>query len=78
MKPEVTMLEGFQLAVKRTDRAPPLAVSPSEAARMAGIGRPKLYSILAANELASIKLGSRRLIRVADLEAWLAGLTAEV
>lgn len=60
-----------------TDRIARLAVSPAEAARMAGIGRTKLYSILAANELVSIKLGSRRLIRVADLEAWLAGLTAE-
>ena len=49
----------------------PLAVSPSEAARMAGIGRTKLYQVLAANQLVSIKLGSRRLIRVADLEAWL-------
>lgn len=57
--------------------ARPIAVSPAEAARMAGIGRTKLYEIIAANELASIKLGSRRLIRVADLEAWLAGLTAE-
>jgi len=44
---------------------------------MAGIGRTKLYEILAANELVSIKLGSRRLIRVADLEAWLQSLTAE-
>ena len=77
MKPEVTMPEALRLAANRTERALPLAVSPSEAARMAGIGRTKLYSILAANELVSIKLGSRRLIRVADLEAWLAGLAAE-
>jgi len=61
----------------QTDRRPVLAVSPAEAARMAGIGRTKLYEILAANELVSIKLGSRRLIRVADLEAWLQSLTAE-
>lgn len=55
----------------------PLAVSPSEAARMAGIGRTKLYQVLAANQLVSIKLGSRRLIRVADLEAWLDSLSVE-
>jgi excisionase family DNA binding protein len=55
----------------------PLAVSPSEAARMAGIGRTKLYQVLAANQLVSIKLGSRRLIRVADLEAWLDNLSVE-
>lgn len=48
-----------------------LAVSPAEAARMAGIGRTKLYELLGANEIASIKLGARRLIRIADIEAWL-------
>lgn len=54
---------------------PPLtrmAVSPGEAARMLGLGRTKFYELLAANEIASIKLGARRLIRVRDLEDWLA------
>lgn len=54
-----------------------LAVSPAEAARMLSLGRTKLFELIASNEIASAKLGSRRLIRVADLEAWLAGLTAE-
>lgn len=49
-----------------------LAVSPAEAAQMINLGRTKLYELLAANEIASIKLGSRRLIRIRDLEAWLA------
>ncbi|MEL6246227.1 MAG: helix-turn-helix domain-containing protein [Pseudomonadota bacterium] len=48
-----------------------LAVSPAEAARMLGLGRTKLYSLLGANEIASIKIGTRRLIRVEVLEAWL-------
>ena len=54
-----------------------LAVSPSEAARMAGIGRTKLYELISSNEIASVKLGSRRLIRVSAIEAWLDSLSAE-
>jgi excisionase family DNA binding protein len=54
-----------------------LAVSPGDAARMAGIGRTKLYELIAANEIASIKFGSRRLIRVSAIEAWLDSLSAE-
>ena len=49
-----------------------LAVSPAEAARMAGIGRTKLYQALSSGDLASFKMGSRRLIRVTVLDAWLA------
>ncbi len=49
-----------------------LAVSPAEAARLAGIGRTKLYEALGSGALASFKIGSRRLIRVSSLDAWLA------
>lgn len=49
-----------------------LAVAPAEAARMLGLGKTRFYELLAANEIASIKLGTRRLIRISDLEAWLA------
>ena len=49
-----------------------LAVSPAEAAQMLGLGRTKLYELIADNEIASVKIGTRRLIRVAELEAWLA------
>tara|TARA_R110000787_G_scaffold51781_2_gene122354 strand:+ start:12180 stop:12392 length:213 start_codon:yes stop_codon:yes gene_type:complete len=55
----------------------PLAVSPGDAARMAGIGRTKLYELMATNEIASVKLGSRRLIRVSAIEAWLDSLSGE-
>lgn len=48
-----------------------LAVSPAEAAQMLGLGRTKFYELLAANEINSVKIGARRLIRVAELEAWL-------
>lgn len=54
-----------------------LAVSPSEAARMASISRTKLYELIATNAIASVKFGSRRLIRVSAIEAWLDSLSAE-
>ena len=48
-----------------------LAVSPAEAARILGLGRTKLYELMAANEITSIKIGTRRLIRVSAIEAFL-------
>lgn len=53
---------------KNTDR---LAVSPSEAALMTGIGRTKLYELLNQKEIPSFTLGRRRLILIEDLRAWL-------
>jgi excisionase family DNA binding protein len=51
-----------------TDR---LAVSPAEAADLAGIGRTKLYEAMNAGVLPSFKIGTRRLVRIAEIEAWL-------
>jgi excisionase family DNA binding protein len=48
-----------------------LAVSPAEAADLAGIGRTKLYEAMNAGVLPSFKIGTRRLIRIAEIEAWL-------
>lgn len=48
-----------------------LAVSPAEAARMLGLGRTKLYELMAADEITSIKIGTRRLIRISAIEAFL-------
>lgn len=55
----------------------PLAVSPGEAAKMLGLGRTKLYELISSKEIASIKLGSRRLIQVSAIQAWLDSLSAE-
>lgn len=55
----------------------PLAVSPAEAAEMLGLGKTKLYELIAANELASIKIGARRLIRVSAIEDFLDRLGSE-
>lgn len=50
---------------------PPIAVSPNEAARLAGVGRTTLYAALATGELKSLKIGTRRLIKVTAIHDWL-------
>lgn len=55
-----------------TKQITPIAVSPDEAARIAGIGRTTLYAALAKGDLPSIKIGTRRLIRVDAIRDWLA------
>ena len=54
-----------------TPKHAPIAVSPDEAARLAGIGRTTLYAALAKGDLPSIKIGTRRLIRVDAIREWL-------
>ena len=49
----------------------PITVSVAEACRIVGIGRTSLYQLLNAGKLEAIKLGRRRLIKVASLEALL-------
>jgi excisionase family DNA binding protein len=49
----------------------PIAVSPAEAARLAGIGRTTIYAAISSGSLSSLKVGKRRLIAVATLRAWL-------
>lgn len=49
----------------------PIAVSPDEAARLAGVGRTTLYAALATGNLKSIKIGTRRLIKVSAIHEWL-------
>jgi excisionase family DNA binding protein len=44
---------------------------------MMGLGRTKFYELLAANEITSIKIGTRRLIRISAIEAFLDRQTAE-
>ena len=48
-----------------------LAVSPTEAARIAGVGRTKLYEALGSGNLRSLKIGKRRLILIDSLRSWL-------
>ena len=58
---------------KQTNQlTPPIAVSPDEAARLAGIGRTSLYAALSKGDLKSIKIGTRRLIKIEAIHEWLA------
>ncbi len=50
----------------------PLAVSVHAAAHLSGIGRTRLYEAMRDGELASCKVGKRRLVLLDDLRAWLA------
>ena len=52
-------------------KAEPLAVSPAEAARLAGLGRTTIYAALGSGALKSIKIGKRRLIALDALRSWL-------
>jgi len=48
-----------------------IAVSPAEAARLAGVGRTTLYAALGGGGLSSFKIGKRRLITIDALRDWL-------
>lgn len=55
------------------DRLGRLAYSVPEASAAIGIGKTKLYALIAQGILPSTLIGKRRLIRTADLEALIAG-----
>ena len=57
-----------------TEAIAPLAVGPSEGAKLAGVGRTKFYEAISSGAIPSFKFGTRRLIRVAAIAAWLAEL----
>ena len=50
----------------------PLAVSVTAATHLAGLGRTSIYEAIGTGDLASCKVGSRRLIMVEDLRTYLA------
>lgn len=47
----------------------PITVRIKDACRMTGIGRSKLYLLIADGEIETIKIGSMTLIPVASIEA---------
>ena len=53
-----------------------LALSPAEAAKVAGISRSEVYNELAAGKITGRKFGRRTLIEMASLRAWLDALPA--
>ena len=54
------------------DKIEPMTVSPAECARILGISRPKVYDLINQGGFPSFKLGSRTLISVDGLRAWIA------
>ncbi|MGH3833188.1 MAG: excisionase family DNA-binding protein [Pseudonocardiaceae bacterium] len=54
-----------------------LAYSTEEACSALSIGRTALFDLLRRNEITSVKVGRRRLIPAASLDAYLARLITE-
>jgi excisionase family DNA binding protein len=54
----------------------PLLLSPREAAKALGMGRSRLYELLRAGDIKSLKVGRLRKIARADLDAFVEGLRA--
>ncbi len=50
---------------------PPLAVGMTEAARILGIGKRKLWELTNRGEIPHIRISRRVLYSIADLQAWL-------
>lgn len=57
--------------MEQSHLAEPLAVSPEEAARLIGIGLNTMYRALRRGDIPSVKVGSRILVSVRALQAFL-------
>ena len=60
-----------------TESLRPALVDVATAARFLGVGRTLLLELAYAGEIRSVKVGSRRLFPVAELERWVAARLAE-
>jgi excisionase family DNA binding protein len=54
-----------------TSSTNPITVTLAEALRLSGLGRTKLYQLIARREIESVRVGTRRLINYASLKALL-------
>ena len=54
-----------------------VAIPIPKACERIGISRSKLYEMLNKREIQSVKIGRRRLVRVADLDRWLESLPSQ-
>lgn len=50
----------------------PYLCSVPDAAKALGVGRTKLYDMLAKGELLSMQIGTRRLVKIASIKALIA------
>lgn len=62
------------LAGARAQTMRPFSMTISETCKWSGIGRTKLYELIAANKVKAVKLGSRTLIIAESMERFLADL----
>ena len=53
-----------------TTRTEPLALSVTEAAKLLGISRPTLYTLIHREDFPAFKLGGRTLISAEGLREW--------
>lgn len=60
------------------DKISPLAVSTTEAARLLGVSRPTLYTLLNREDFPSFHVGNRVLVSVAGLQEWIERQTKAV
>lgn len=60
-----------------TIKLEPLAVGTTEGARLLGVSRPTLYQLLNRADFPAFKVGSRTLISVEGLRAWIAAQTVK-
>jgi excisionase family DNA binding protein len=54
----------------------PVTVTIPAALRASGLGRTKLYELIAKREIVSVRVGARRLVNYASLKAFLASREA--
>ena len=66
LRPEVTPDTGEQR------EAPRLALTPDEAAHAIGVGRTTIYELLRSGQLRSVKVGTRYVVPIASIDAFLA------
>lgn len=60
------------------DKLSPLAVSAAEAARLLGVSRPTLYTLMNREDFPSFHVGTRVLVSVDGLREWIEQQTKAV
>lgn len=75
----LAQIDGLQQSIRehleRLSAAPaaaePLTLTVEEAGRRLGIGRTRAFQMVVSGEIPSVKVGARRFVRPADLNAFL-------
>lgn len=59
------------------EQMPPKLVNPEQGARITGLSESTFYELLKTGKVQSFKVGRRRVVPVAAIEAWIAAELAE-